>query len=354
MPEASPAGAAKCRASHAPVPGTPGRYRALRLGEKAPDLERLQFRVEDLPRPRLGPGQCLVAVHAAAVNPSDAKAALGLMPHAVWPRTPGRDFAGTVIEGPPRLLGLEVWGSGGDLGIRREGTHARLLVLDEDEVRAKPARLSLIEAAGIGVPFVTALEGFRAAGGIGAGAVVLVMGAQGKVGQAAVQIASMKGARVMAVVRRSGDFSGHAAGTVEVIDAASEDVARRVQDATAGHGADIVFNTVGSPYFDAANKAMALGGRQILISTFERTVPFDILEFYRGRRVYVGIDTLALDAAASARLLEELRPGFEAGLLKPFPVAEDSVFPLEEAASAYQRVMGGAGTRVFLMPEPAR
>ena len=61
-----------------------------------------------------------------------------------------------------------------------------------------------------------------------------------------------------------------------------------------GHGADIVFNTVGSPYFEVANRAMAMRGRQIFISTIERSVPFDIFAFYRGQHRYIGVDTLAL------------------------------------------------------------
>ena len=68
-------------------------------------------------------------VAAAGVNPSDVKAALGLMPQAVWPRTPGRDFAGTVVDGPADWIGREVWGSGGDLGITRDGSHAGWLLL---------------------------------------------------------------------------------------------------------------------------------------------------------------------------------------------------------------------------------
>ena len=66
----------------------------------------------------------MVEVKSAGVNPSDVKATLGMMPHAVWPRTPVRDYAGVVIDGPHEWIGREVWGSGGELGIRRDGTHA--------------------------------------------------------------------------------------------------------------------------------------------------------------------------------------------------------------------------------------
>jgi NADPH:quinone reductase len=126
---------------------------AIRVSSPSPDLENLLFEVARQPAPRPGPGECLVEVMAAGVNPSDVKAILGNMPHAVWPRTPGRDYAGIVREGPAELVGLEVWGGGGELGIRRDGTHARWLVLDAAAVRAKPANLTLDEAGAIGVPF---------------------------------------------------------------------------------------------------------------------------------------------------------------------------------------------------------
>ena len=92
------------------------------------------------------------------------KAATGLMPYAVFPRTPGRDYAGVVIDGPAEWIGREVFGSSGDLGIRRDGTHATHLVVEADAVVEKPKGLSWEEAAGIGVPFVTAMEGLRRAG----------------------------------------------------------------------------------------------------------------------------------------------------------------------------------------------
>ena len=63
-------------------------------------------------------------IRAAGVNRSDVSAAIGRMPQALWPRTPGRDWAGMVVDGPTELIGREVFGAGGDLGITRDGTHA--------------------------------------------------------------------------------------------------------------------------------------------------------------------------------------------------------------------------------------
>ena len=325
--------------------------RCLRLDAKAASAEEVAPAIETR---RLGPGpdgDAVVEVRAAAVNPSDVKAATGLMPYAVFPRTPGRDFAGVVVDGPSALVGKEVFGSSGDLGIRRDGTHASHLVVDSGALVEKPAPISLAEAAGIGVPFVTALEGFRRAGMPRPGDTVLVMGINGKVGQAATQIATWRGTRVIGVVRRAEPYEGHASAPVEVIDSSRDDVPARVRDLTAGKGADVVFNTVGDPYYPAGTASLAKLGRQIFIAAVNRIVEFDIFAFYRGRHTYVGIDTLALSSIETADVLRELAPGFASGALKPFPIRETAMYPLERAAEAYRAVIGSARDRIVLLPQ---
>lgn len=323
--------------------------RAIRVSEKAPDIDHLGLAIAAGTRTPAA-GEALVRVASAGINPSDVKAVLGAMPHAVWPRTPGRDYAGTVVEGPSHLVGKEVWGSGGELGVRRDGTHADHLVVAAAHLREKPGTVGLIEAGAVGVPFITAFAGLEEAGGVKPDDVVLVLGGNGKVGQAACQLATMAGARVFAVERTAEPFRGHASRPVEMIDASTGDIAAQVRDATGGHGADIVYNTVGSPYFAAANRALALRGRQIFISTIEREVPFDIFAFYRGRHRFVGVDTLAMDSGECALILDRLKPGFESGKLKPFAVLDGYRYPLEQAAEAYRAVLKGSPERVVLTP----
>ena len=255
-----------------------------------------------------------------------------------------------MIDGPADWIGREVFGSSGDLGIRRDGTHATHLVVEADAVVEKPKGISWEEAAGIGVPFVTAMEGLRRAGIPKAGETVLVMGVNGKVGQAATQIASWHGARVIGVVRKAEPYEGHANSNVEVIDASTTDVASRVRELTNGKGADIVFNTVGDPYFQAAHKSLGLRGRQILIAAIERIVQFNILEFYRGQHTYVGIDTLGLSSNATGAVLRELAPGFASGHLKPFPIKPNAIYSLEQAKAAFMAVAGSSRDRVVLRP----
>jgi NADPH:quinone reductase len=323
--------------------------RALHLDAKAPDASSIALGMVRRQVARSTEDEVVVEIGAAAVNPSDVKAAIGMMPHAVFPRIPGRDFAGVVVDGPARLVGREVFGSSGDLGIRCDGTHTSHLVVEADAVVLKPPRLSIEEAAGLGVPFVTAMEGLQRAGLPKPGDTVLILGANGKVGQAAAQIAGWMGARVIGVMRKPRtDVSAHL--PADVIDA-GQDVAARVRELTGGHGADIVFNTVGEPYYAAGQQSLATLGRMIFIAALREMVPLDIFALYRGRHTYVGVDSLALSSVATADILRQLVEGFSNGALQPFPIAASARFALSGAREAYARVLSSSPDRLVIVPK---
>ncbi|MEX8193650.1 quinone oxidoreductase family protein [Comamonas guangdongensis] len=317
--------------------------RAETAADIAPDLV-----LQDQPLPQAG--EAVIEVLAAAVNPSDVKAALGSMPQAIWPRTPGRDFAGRVVAGPAEWIGQEVWGTGGDLGVTRDGTHARYLVLPQTALSRKPRSVSVAAAATVGVPFITANEGLRRAGLKGRGQTVIVFGVNGKVGQAAAQLATRTGAKVIGVERSTGQYRGHASSPVTTFDSQSPTLAQDLLAATDGRGADIAYNTVGSPYFDIALQSLAIGGTQILISTIERQVSFDILAFYRRNLQMLGVDSLKLTVSQCAEVLNSLLPGFDDGSLKAFDVDEATLIPLSGAGDAYRKVLSGSMDRVVLAP----
>lgn len=324
--------------------------RALHLAATAVDANSIALGLVERQLGRGSENEVVVEIGAAAVNPSDVKAAIGMMPHAVFPRTPGRDFAGVVVDGPKHLVGREVFGSSGDLGIGRDGTHATHLVVEADAVVPKPARLSIEEAAGLGVPFVTAMEGLQRAGLPKPGDNVLILGANGKVGQAAAQIAAWKGARVIGVLRKPAtEVSGHL--PADVIDAGRQDVAARVRELTGGRGADIVFNTVGEPYYAAGQQSLATLGRMIFIAAFRHPVPFDIFALYRGRHTYVGVDSLALSSVATADILRGLVDGFASGALRPFPIRPQARFALSRARDAYTEVLSSSPDRLVIVPK---
>lgn len=323
--------------------------RKLVLHARAAEASDLAPEIVESDRPQAPAGHAVVEVKAAAVNPSDVKAALGLMPHAVWPRTPGRDFAGIVVTGPADWLGLEVWGTGGDLGVTRDGTHARFIVLPLSALARKPASVTMPEASTVGVPFITAYEGLRRAGLVGAGQKVLVCGANGKVGQAAIQLATRAGAHVVGVDRNTDRYVGHSSRAVNLVKADDPQLADKVREALGG-GADIIYNTVGSPYFELAMGQAAIGATQVLISTIERVVPLDILTLYRRNLQLIGVDSLKLSASECATILNHLLPGFDDGSLRAFEVEARDLLPLEQAADAYRKVLAGSMDRIVLAP----
>jgi NADPH2:quinone reductase len=100
------------------------------------------LKVEELPPPIPGQGEVKVQVRTASINPSDVRNIEGKMEGTTLPRIPGRDFSGVVVEGPPNLLGMEVWGTGGDIGFTRDGSHAEFILIPVEAAVPKPSTLT--------------------------------------------------------------------------------------------------------------------------------------------------------------------------------------------------------------------
>jgi len=300
------------------------------------------LRIEELAAPTPIGDEVLVRITAASVNPSDAKNVRGFMHQTRLPRTPGRDFAGTVVAGQSDLIGKEVWGTGGDLGFTRDGSHADHLLLPAAAVVLRPTGLSAEAAASSGVTFVTAAYGLREAA-LNEGQTVAVIGVFGGVGGAAAQIAKRAGARVIGIARSAPptDLPATFAG-VTFVDSSREDAADAVRRVTGGRGADIVYDTVGGAMLLEALKLLAHRGRIIEISAGrDPKVTIDIRDFYHQEARLVGVDSLSLDAVQCASILQDVARGFEAGDLTPPPIA--ATYPLEQAARAYEAVEAGKG-----------
>jgi NADPH2:quinone reductase len=134
------------------------------------------LKLVELAAPAAAKRTALVRVMAASINPSDVKNVAGAMKQTTLPRIPSRDFAGVVEAGPAEWIGAEVWGTGGDTGFTRDGTHAELITVPVASLRRKPDVLSFDEAASIGVNYMAAWCGLEAAG-LEAGKTVLLIGA---------------------------------------------------------------------------------------------------------------------------------------------------------------------------------
>jgi NADPH2:quinone reductase len=301
--------------------------------------------VTDMPTPARRQDEVLVAVRAAAVSPFDVKNVTGFVPLTTLPRVPGRDYAGVVAEGPPALMGAEVWGTGGSLGLTRDGSHAEYLTVPADAVREKPRILDFGQAASIGVSYSAAWIGLVRAAKVAEGDVVLIVGASGSVGRAAAQIARWRGARVIGADR----YLSEAGVFDHQVNTATQDLAKTVRELTNGTGADVAFDTVGGPLFQPTLASLRHRGRHVVISSVgERRVTFDLLDFYHQELTLYGIDTVKYDPRASADLLDDLRPGFETSALTPSALL---TFPLHAAADAYQAVQAGTGgSKVILIP----
>jgi NADPH:quinone reductase len=291
----------------------------------------------------------LVRVMAASINPSDVKNVEGAMKQTTLPRIPGRDFAGVVEAGPAGWVGAEVWGTGGDTGFTRDGTHAELIAVPVASLRRKPDTLSFDQAASVGVNYMAAWCGIEAAG-LKAGETVLLIGAGGGVGSAAAQIARRLGARVIGADRRAPRPDAPINTVAEKLIIGAEDLPAEVRAATGGRGANVVFDLVGGVMFRNAVNSLALRGRLVEIAaTGKREVSFDLPDFYHNESQLFGVDTLKRDLTASAEVLDALTPGFVAGDYRAAPIAETC--GLGEAQEAYRKVASGAAGRIVLRPQ---
>ena len=292
------------------------------------------LRIEEVPIPEPGEGEALVQVKAAAINPSDIGNVAGHFKNTTLPRTPGRDFAGIAVKGR-RQEGAEVWGSFGKLGIVHDGSHAEYVVVPAEILSLKPKSLSMAQAAAIGVPYITAWASVVSAAQIQPGETILVTGAAGAVGQAAIQIANWKQARVIGAGLTSDPISG----TVAVVNTKSEDLHQRGLELTEGRGVNAVFNTVGGASFEPAVQSLAFGGRQVVIaSAGNLRVSFNLVDFYHNFSRLFGVDSYGLTPQQIAEIARELYAGFETGALRPPPV---EIVPFEKAVDAYHRMAAG-------------
>jgi NADPH:quinone reductase len=305
--------------------------KALRFAEFGPPSV---LRIEEVVIPEPGEGEALVRVKAGAINPSDIGNVAGRFKNTILPRTPGRDFAGVVVKGKQHE-GEEIWGSAPKLGIVRDGSHAEYVVVPAETLSHKPKSLSMAEAAAIGVPYITAWASLVSTAQIRAGETILIVGAGGAVGQAATQIANWKQARVIGAARTSAPIPG----TVSVINTKTEDLRERVLELTAGKGVDAVFDTVGGAMFEPALRSLGFGGRQVAItSAGSPRVSFNLTDFYHNFSRLLGVDSYGLTLKQIAEIEDELRCGFETGVLTPPPI---DVVPFEKAVDAYSRMAAG-------------
>jgi NADPH:quinone reductase-like Zn-dependent oxidoreductase len=315
--------------------------RALRF-DKTGSLDELK--VSSVPRPIAAEGEVLIQVKAAAINPSDIKNVMGKMHETSVPRTPGRDFAGVALEGPADLIGSPVFGTGGNLGFGRDGTHAEYVAVPAVAAVPIPNGISFKSAATLGLPFITAYAALVSAAELQAGETILVTGTTGAVGRAAVSIAASLGATILGTVRSAAKIPPKEAMPVaHWIDLESGDLPAKVREVTGGRGADVVFDVVGGGMFEKCLASLAHQGRQVAIASGpERRVTFDLIDFYHNESRLLGVDSLKLSFEETGAILRELSSGLAKGIY-PSPSKEEpiQVFPLEQGVQVYRDLAEG-------------
>ncbi len=308
--------------------------------------------LRDTPQPQPGPGQLLVRMHAASLNRGEFIAGHGLHGAPGW-KAIGGEGAGVV-----EVVGADVtaFQAGDKVMGRCAGAFAEHALIDVAEAMAVPPNLSWDEAASIPLTFLVTYDMLVLQGRLKASEWVLVNGVSSGVGVASLQLAKVLGARVIGT-----------SGSAEKLDklkplgldlglhTRAPDFAARVMEATNGHGADLVINTVGGTVFAENIRAMAFEGRLATVGYVDGVVQAEIdLAALHARRLTVfGVSnklrTKAQRAASVPRFVDEVMPHFAAGRIRP---QIDQVFAFSQLKEAKARMegVGPVGKIVLRMP----
>ena len=306
------------------------------------------LRLEEVPTPKPGPGEVLVRIHAVGVNPVETYIRAGTYARLPeLPYTPGNDGAGVVEEVGADVndfkAGDRVYTAGS-----LTGTYAEFALCRKEQVHPLPANVSFAQGAAIGTPYATAYRGLLQRAVAKPGETVLVHGASGAVGTAAVQLARADGLRVFGTAGSDQGLKlAREQGAHEVFDHRAPDHFEEVMKATGGRGVDIIVEMLANVNLGKDLKILAKGGRVVIIGS-------------RGPVEINPRDTMQRDADIRGMILPNTPPvemtsihaglvaGLENGTLRPVIGKE---FALVEAAEAHRAVMKpGALGKIVLVP----
>jgi len=292
--------------------------------------------VEDVDDPVPGPGQLLVRVHAAAVNFPDVLFIAGKYQVKIPPPfIPGNEIAGEVIaagEGAPFSPGQRVSGT-------TFGAFAEQALLDASQAALVPDDADFASAAAFGVTYRTAYHALRSTAAVTAGDWVVVLGAAGGVGLAAVDLAVAMKARVLAAASSPEKLElCRQRGAEAIVDYDREDLKSRIRELT-GEAARVVLDPVGGSYSEPALRGLARGGTFVTLGYAAGTIPAIPLNLVLLKDICVRgmeIRTFMSDHPDEfVRDTEELAQMFAAGTIRPYIGAR---FPLSETAAALRHV----------------
>jgi len=290
---------------------------------------------EELPSPRPGPGEVVVAVKAASVNFPDVLIIQNKYQFKPpLPFSPGSELAGVVKEVGPGVTGFKE----GDkvIAFTTYGAFAEEVKTEAARLLPLPEGMDFASGAAFLLTYGTSDHALRDRGGLEPGETLLVLGAAGGVGLAAIEIGKALGARViacasseekLAVCREHGADAG--------INYAAEDLRERIKALTEGRGVDVVYDPVGGPYTEPAFRSLAWRGRLLVVGFAAGDIPKLPLNLalLKGAAV-VGVfwgDFTRREPRAFADSMRQLGEWFREGKLRPHV---SRAFPLHQAAEA--------------------
>jgi NADPH:quinone reductase len=304
--------------------------------------------VHEVSTPKPGPGEVLVRVRAAGVNPYDTYMRNGAYPvKPALPYTPGSDAAGTI----------EAVGGGvtkvkpGDrvyTATTLTGAYAEYALARENQVYPLPGKISFPQGAGLWVPYGTAYTALRHHADARAGETLLVHGASGGVGIAAVQWARALG---LTVIGTAGTPRGlelvKKEGAHHVFDHGKAGYPEEIEKATGGHGIDLILEMLANVNLATDLKLMAFRGRVIVIGN-RGEITINPRELMARRAAVRGFTLWAATDAESAEIHAAIAAGLENGTLRPIVGKE---LPLKDAPQAHIDVLApGAFGKIALIP----
>jgi NADPH2:quinone reductase len=303
------------------------------------------IRLEEFPSPRPGAGQVLIDVHAAGVNFPDMLVMGGkyqILPQR--PFVPGKECAGVVAAVGESVTTCKP----GDrvLAWMESGAFAEQAVCTQDNCFVLPEPMSFEEGACFGLVYQTAHFALVERADLRAGEIVLVTGASGGVGLAAVQIAKALGATVVAAVSTPEKAEvAWRAGADHVLDVSApnlrDSLREQLRKATGGRGADVVVEQVGGDVFAASLRALAWSGRLVVVGFASGRIPEVKANYLLVKNIAVlGLqisDYRDRQPRAMRRVMAELFDWYDQGSIAPLV---SQVYPLRDFAAAFAAIAG--------------
>jgi NADPH2:quinone reductase len=298
------------------------------------------LRIEDRPDPTPGPGEVVLETEAVGLGYVDALLVAGTYQVKLpLPFVPGSEIAGRIIavgEGVPRgRIGSRV------MALAPRGALAERVALPAAACTPVPERMSAAAAAGCIVSYCTALYGIIDCGKLQPGETILILGAAGGVGMAAIDVARALGARVIAAASTPEKRKAALARGAEVaIDYSTPEWRARLAPATGRKDVDVVYDPVGGEHSETALRCLAPGGRHLVVGSAAGTIPRVPLNLaLLTRASIVGVDWgghIRANPGANAPLLRTLVEWVEAGRIDPQP---DTSAPFESAPDVLQALL---------------